>query len=82
MANAPVFCMDKTGKLTENSMTIVADSVGIHCKFVHHLKDNKERTNANELLTLKTLPRTTSKHTEDFSIDQEQALAHDPGPFQ
>ena len=70
MANASVVCTDKTGTLTQNAMTVVAGSIGIHCKFVHRLQDNKARTNANEPPTLKSLP--TSKHTQDFSIDQEQ----------
>ncbi|KAM5537221.1 hypothetical protein V8D89_009154 [Ganoderma adspersum] len=70
MANASVVCTDKTGTLTQNAMTVVAGSVGIHCKFVHRLQDNKARTNANEPPTLKSLP--TSKHVQDFSIDQEQ----------
>lgn len=46
MANASVVCTDKTGTLTQNEMTVVAGSIGIHCKFVHKLDDNKARTNA------------------------------------
>jgi len=34
MANASVICADKTGTLTQNEMTVVAASVGIHAKFV------------------------------------------------
>ncbi|EJD49544.1 calcium-translocating P-type ATPase [Auricularia subglabra TFB-10046 SS5] len=48
MANASVICTDKTGTLTQNLMTVVAGSVGIHAKFVRHLEDNKARTNAGD----------------------------------
>ncbi|KZV94727.1 calcium-translocating P-type ATPase [Exidia glandulosa HHB12029] len=48
MANASVICTDKTGTLTQNLMTVVAGSVGIHGKFVRHLDDNKTRTNAGD----------------------------------
>jgi len=34
MANATVICTDKTGVLTQISMTVVAGPVGIHAKFV------------------------------------------------
>ena len=48
MANASVVCTDKTGTLTQNAMTVVAGSVGIHAKFVQRLEDNQARTNAGE----------------------------------
>lgn len=48
MANASVVCTDKTGTLTQNSMTVVAGSIGIHAKFVLRLKENQARTNAGE----------------------------------
>ncbi|KAF8896568.1 calcium-transporting ATPase [Infundibulicybe gibba] len=63
MANASVVCTDKTGTLTQNVMTVVAGSVGIHGKFVRQLEDNHARTNADD----KAVSR---KHSEDFSIDQ------------
>ncbi|KDQ57233.1 hypothetical protein JAAARDRAFT_35849 [Jaapia argillacea MUCL 33604] len=65
MANASVVCTDKTGTLTQNVMTVVAGSVGIHAKFVDKLEDNKARSNANSESDDKT-----RKHTQDFSIDQ------------
>ena len=68
MANASVICTDKTGTLTQNSMTVVAGSVGIHAKFVQRLEDNQARTNANEQAGVKETPG--KKHPEDFSIDQ------------
>ena len=68
MANASVICTDKTGTLTQNSMTVVAGSVGIHAKFVQRLEDNQARTNANEQAGVKETPG--KKHPKDFSIDQ------------
>jgi Ca2+-transporting ATPase len=38
MANALVICTDKTGTLTQNEMTVIAGSIGIHAKFVQKLK--------------------------------------------
>ncbi|KAH7097377.1 calcium-translocating P-type ATPase [Auriculariales sp. MPI-PUGE-AT-0066] len=49
MANASVICTDKTGTLTQNLMTVVAGSVGIHAKFVRGLEENKSRTNAGDV---------------------------------
>lgn len=60
MANASVVCTDKTGTLTQNVMTVVAGSVGIHAKFVANLADNAARTNAED-----------RKRSDDFSIDQK-----------
>ncbi|KAG6370024.1 hypothetical protein JVT61DRAFT_12543 [Boletus reticuloceps] len=34
MANTSVICTDKTGTLTQNTMTVIAGSIGIHAKFV------------------------------------------------
>lgn len=70
MANASVVCTDKTGTLTQNVMTVVAGSIGIHCKFVHHLSDNQARTNADEEAGVKASVVATRKHAQDFSIDQ------------
>lgn len=73
MANASVVCTDKTGTLTENVMTVVAGSVGIHCKFVHRLDENKSRTNARDQTEC------DRKHSRDFSVDQtELASCLDP----
>ncbi|KAF9457841.1 hypothetical protein BDZ94DRAFT_1325934 [Collybia nuda] len=70
MANASVICTDKTGTLTQNVMTVVAGSVGIHAKFVRRLEENAERTNADESPS-PVLAR-ERKHNQDFSIDQGQ----------
>lgn len=67
MANASTICTDKTGTLTQNDMTVVAGSVGVHCKFVHRLEENKTRTNADEEPGVKG---SSAKHTKDFSIDE------------
>ena len=49
MANASVICTDKTGTLTENSMTVVAGAVGIHGKYVRELEKNHSRSNVGEV---------------------------------
>ncbi|MBW0497407.1 hypothetical protein O181_037122 [Austropuccinia psidii MF-1] len=48
MANATVVCTDKTGTLTQNQMTIVAGSIGVHCKFATDLEKNETRVNIND----------------------------------
>ncbi|KAF9448305.1 calcium-transporting ATPase [Macrolepiota fuliginosa MF-IS2] len=63
MANASVVCTDKTGTLTQNAMTVVAGSIGIHAKFVRELDGNAGRSNAGD-------KGEARKHPEDFSIDQ------------
>lgn len=75
MANASVVCTDKTGTLTQNEMTVVAGSIGIHCKFVQHLEENRARTNAGEEPGVKPSEDAQRKHREDFSIDQTELNA-------
>lgn len=72
MANASVVCTDKTGTLTQNEMTVVAGSIGIHCKFVHDLPANKARTNAGEEAGVKHSEEAARKHASDFSIDETE----------
>jgi Ca2+-transporting ATPase len=62
MTNVSVVCTDKTGALTQNCMTVVAGSVGIHAKFVRNLEANTTCTNESS-------PR---KHANDFSLDLSQ----------
>ncbi|KAF8150651.1 calcium-transporting ATPase [Crassisporium funariophilum] len=72
MANASVICTDKTGTLTQNSMTVVAGSVGIHAKFVRQLDENAQRTNADETEKSTSGTQLVRKHDKDFSVDQSQ----------
>jgi P-type Ca2+ transporter type 2C len=48
MGNASVLCIDKTGTLTQNEMTVVAASFGAHAKFVRKLDKNIERVGREE----------------------------------
>jgi Ca2+-transporting ATPase len=83
MANASVVCTDKTGTLTQNSMTVVAGSIGIRAKFVRNLKDNEARTNASDkapeldediqdpnTITEEHRQCLARKHADDFTLDQ------------
>jgi Ca2+-transporting ATPase len=74
MANASVVCTDKTGTLTQNEMTVVAGSLGIHAKFVHRLEDNYTRSNAEEEEEGcdSPQPKGTRKHPDDFSLDETE----------
>ena len=75
MANASVVCTDKTGTLTQNSMTVVAGSVGIHAKFVKRLSENSGRSNVGEEPGLHETPEQKErrrKHPDDFAIDQSE----------
>ena len=65
MANANVVCTDKTGTLTQNVMHVVAGSVGVHAKFVKNLKENLNRSDANDE------SGGSRKHDEDFAIEQD-----------
>ena len=81
MANASVVCTDKTGTLTQNEMTVVAGSLGIHCKFVHRLEDNRARTNAGEEAGVKHSEEASRRHYADFSIDQTELNSTLSGPL-
>ncbi|KAF6754524.1 calcium-transporting ATPase [Ephemerocybe angulata] len=70
MANASVICTDKTGTLTQNSMSVVAGSVGVNCKFVRLLHENAARSNAGETEQSASTGQVVRKHEEDFSVDQ------------
>ena len=80
MANASVVCTDKTGTLTQNLMSVVAGSIGIHAKFVRNLKENKARTNApdqgqaqpqeQDVTEAASGSQVNRKHADDFSIEQ------------
>ena len=60
MANASVVCTDKTGTLTQNEMSVVAGSVGVHAKFVRRLEENRERTDSEAR---------RGPNAKDFAVD-------------
>lgn len=69
MANSSVICTDKTGTLTQNSMTVVAGSIGIHAKFVRNLGQNAARSNADEVEQSPSGTDLPRKRFDDFSVD-------------
>ena len=71
MANASVICTDKTGTLTQNIMTVVAGSIGIHAKFAQQVQHNHPRANVvDEHRSRQSSDSTFSGHSQDFSVDQ------------
>ena len=80
MANTSVVCTDKTRTLTQNVMSVVASSIGIHAKFIHNLKENKARMNTPDQeqdqpqeqdVTDTNEPQVNCKHADDFSTEQD-----------
>ncbi|KAL7414094.1 calcium-translocating P-type ATPase [Mrakia frigida] len=69
MANATVVCTDKTGTLTQNVMSVVAGSIGVHAKFVQRLDENQNRTNANKTVGEQGEAETARHGRKDFSLD-------------
>ncbi|EFP75603.2 uncharacterized protein PGTG_00934 [Puccinia graminis f. sp. tritici CRL 75-36-700-3] len=89
MANATVVCTDKTGTLTQNKMTIVAGSIGVHCKFAADLEQNERRVNisiTDDTDSPSTHSATQTAHHNlrlDFSVDQARIQQHlTPGLIQ
>ncbi|KAI6165548.1 Ca-transporting ATPase [Pisolithus thermaeus] len=72
MANASVICTDKTGTLTQNVMSVVAGSIGVHAKFVRRLEQNQSRTNAEDGSRNSHDSLSNAGHKRDFSIDQSR----------
>ena len=70
LANLSTICVDKTGILTQNDMTVVAGSVGVHAKFVRILDGNPLRTDADEMETSMSGSNVKRRHYQDFSMDQ------------
>ncbi|KAG8213247.1 Ca-transporting ATPase [Butyriboletus roseoflavus] len=69
MANASVICTDKTGTLTQNSMAVVAGSIGIHAKFARQLS----KVNViDEHRSRGSTDSGASGHNQDFSVDKSQ----------
>jgi P-type Ca2+ transporter type 2C len=60
MANASVICTDKTGTLTQNEMTVVAGSIGVHAKFVRNLAENPTKASNED---------TSRPNARDFAVD-------------
>ncbi|KAH9025496.1 calcium-translocating P-type ATPase [Lactarius pseudohatsudake] len=60
MANVSVICTDKTGILTQNKVTVVAGSVGVHAKFVRRLEENRGRTGGEVR---------SGPNAKDFAVD-------------
>ena len=82
MANTSMVCTDKTGTLTQNVMSVVAGSVGIHAKFFRNLNENTAHTNAPDPsqeqdqpqekdVTNADEPQVNRKHADNLSIEQD-----------
>ncbi|KAF8552699.1 calcium-translocating P-type ATPase [Imleria badia] len=62
-----------TPALTQNAMTVVAGSIGIHAKFIQQLQHNQSRTNVvDEHLSRRSTDSGISRHIQDFSVDQSR----------
>ncbi|KAF8119838.1 hypothetical protein EV363DRAFT_1461066 [Boletus edulis] len=71
MANASVICTDKTGTFTQNTVTVVAGSIGIHEKFVRQPKHNQSRTDVvDERRFRRSTDRGILDTPQDLSVDQ------------
>ena len=66
MANSTVVCTDKTGTLTQNAMTVVAGSVGVHGKFVRQIDENVERS------PVEKAGASDKKFRDDFAYDMKE----------
>lgn len=75
MANATVVCTDKTGTLTQNVMSVVAGSIGVHGKFVQRLEENQNRTNANKTVGEDGAAEAARTGRKDFSLDMKDINA-------
>ncbi|ELU40116.1 cation-transporting atpase fungi [Rhizoctonia solani AG-1 IA] len=73
MANASVVCTDKTGTLTQNVMSVVAGSVGVHCKFVQRLSENEGRQNVDRVIEDQEAGSQRNRdHKDDFPLEMTQ----------
>ena len=75
MANASVVCTDKTGTLTQNSMTVVAGAIGVRAKFVRRLAENGGRSNVGEEPGLAESAEQKEQRRvqpDDFAFDEDE----------
>jgi Ca2+-transporting ATPase len=75
MVNASVIRTDKTVTPTQNAMSAVAGSVGIHAKFFRNPDENATRIIAEETEQSTTGSEIARNHHLDFSIDLAQLNA-------
>ena len=71
-ANSNVICTDKTGTLTQNEMSVVAGSVGVHLKFAHNLEENQGRVDVKDH---------EANEQSDWSVDQKDLGSVIDGPL-
>jgi len=69
MANTSVICTDKTGTLTQNTMSVIAGSIGVHAKFVHRLEQNQSHMNAADDGSSRRSHDSNTRPRDDFLID-------------
>jgi Ca2+-transporting ATPase len=67
-------CTDKTGTLTQNEMSVVAGSIGVHLKFADRLAENAARSNAND--DIEATPASPRVGRTDFSTDMTDVSRH------
>ena len=72
MANVTATCTGKTGNLTQNEMTVVAGTVGVHAKFVRRLEANLERVGCGAQSKL---------NAKEFDLDLANLNAALPRPL-
>ena len=75
VANTSVVCTDKTGMLTQNVMSVVAGSIGVHVEFVRNLKENKARTNAPDQEQDQDQQQDMTWGADNYSIEQSDINA-------
>ncbi|KDN44232.1 hypothetical protein RSAG8_05705, partial [Rhizoctonia solani AG-8 WAC10335] len=82
MANTSVVCTDKTGTLTQNVMSVVTGSVGIHCKFVQCLSENEGRQNVDCVVEDQEIGSEHNRsHKEDFPLEMAELNEVIQGPL-